>query len=127
MKDLIGGYTGHDFSVLNVYLNEEVLSVKTQLPNIFKGARKWKFRDFSCSHYFVDYGFISVCIFYLFKTSFSSFCVLGSCLFCYEFDVIFVKSLDNIGVITAYIGTRCSVIFFLTAELLKKASSSQFI
>ena len=47
-KDLKGGYNGHNFSVLDVYLNEEVLSAKIQLLNIFKGARKLNFIDSSC-------------------------------------------------------------------------------
>ena len=35
-KDLRGGYNSNNFSLLNVYLDEKGLSVKTQLPNIFK-------------------------------------------------------------------------------------------
>ena len=35
-KDLKGGYTGNNFSVLNVYLNGQLQSVKIQLLNKFK-------------------------------------------------------------------------------------------
>ena len=45
-----------------------------------------------CGHYFVQYGFIQVCIFYSFfwKTSFLSFCQ-----FCVEFDVIFTNFITS--------------------------------
>ena len=35
-KDLRGGYNRNHFSLLDVYLDEKVTSVKIQLPNIFK-------------------------------------------------------------------------------------------
>ena len=35
-KDLKGGYNSKKFSLLNIYLDEKGLSVKIQLPNIFK-------------------------------------------------------------------------------------------
>ena len=36
-KDLKGGYSNINFSLLDVYLDEKGPSVKIQLPNIFKG------------------------------------------------------------------------------------------
>ena len=35
-KDLKGGYNSNNFSLLDIYLDEKVPSVKTQLPNFFK-------------------------------------------------------------------------------------------
>ena len=35
-KDLKVGYNSKKFSLLNIYLDEKVLSLKIQLPNIFK-------------------------------------------------------------------------------------------
>ena len=35
-KDLKGGYSSNNFSLLDVYLDEKRTSVKIQLPNIFK-------------------------------------------------------------------------------------------
>ena len=35
-KDLKGGHSNANFSLLNIYLNEKGLSVKIQLSNIFK-------------------------------------------------------------------------------------------
>ena len=35
-KDLNGAYNSNNFSLLDVYLDEKKISVKIQLPNIFK-------------------------------------------------------------------------------------------
>ena len=60
-------------------------SLRHQNLKDFKGAPKCYSLHHSCCHYFVPYGFIEACIFYLFfwKTSFFIF-------LCFEFDVIFI-------------------------------------
>ena len=35
-KDLKGGYNSNNFSLLDVYLDEKGISIKIQLPNIFR-------------------------------------------------------------------------------------------
>ena len=57
-----------------------------------KEQRNFISRIICVRHYFVQYGFLKVCIFYrfLWKTSFLSFCAFCVfCLFCVEFDVTF--------------------------------------
>ena len=66
-------------------------------------------------HYFIQYGFIQVCTFYLFfwKTSFFCLPVLFVFSACFEFDVIFMN-FCNICIIIIYIlGVRYPV-FVLT-------------
>ena len=67
-----------------------------------------------CGHYFVQYGFICVCIFYLifWKASFSSLCVFCVCLlcfsvfsgffclFCFDLDVVFIWEASLYGGLT---------------------------
>ena len=36
IKDLKGGYSSNNFSLLNIYLDEKGQSVKNQLQNVFK-------------------------------------------------------------------------------------------
>ena len=68
-----------------------------------------------CGHYFIQYGFIQVCTFYLFfwKTSFFCLPVLFVFSACFEFDVIFLN-FCNICIIIIYIlGVRYPVFLFL--------------
>ena len=66
------------------------------------------------SNYFFHYGFIQLCILYLFfwKTSFSVFMSFLYFLFvlCFDFTVTLITFwLNNICIIIAYIGATCSL------------------
>ena len=55
-----------------------------QTLSLLKELRNWCYILFACGHYFVQYGFIYVCIFHLFfwKTRLSSFSIFSAfCLF----------------------------------------------
>ena len=81
---------------------------------LIEGATKWYFTHY-CGHYFIQYGYIQVFIFYRFfwKASFLSSCAFRVFyLFCVEFDVNLHK-LHNICIINVFVvGVRCSVLLF---------------
>ena len=77
-----------------------------------------------CGNYFFQYGFMQVCIFYLFiyKTIFLSFCVFCVYFFCMKFDVIL--NFFNISIMIVYIvGVRCFCSHLLEANCRNKYMS----
>ena len=83
-------------------INQDLLLNAIQLTHIvtYRNYEIVFYASFVRIHYFVQYGFIEVCIFYLFfqKTSFLSFFLLLNLIW-----FQFLKTFDNICVIIVYI------------------------
>ena len=83
-----------------------------EFKNTLKELRNFFYAPVLRGHYFIEYKFIQVCIFYLFfwKTSFYVFLHPFVVTACFEFNVLFIN-FGNIWIIITYIvGVRC---FFL--------------
>ena len=98
----------------------KVLKIEVELSAIstfryrLKGAKKLFYALFLCGHYFIQNGFIRVCIFYLFfwRTVFFSFKVFFLFSACSEFNIIFMN-FGNICIIIIYIiGVKYPVFLF---------------